>query len=461
MVLLSTLKHVFSPEQPFEKGHPVQLLLYLFNQFNQEAVLLLLNQIETILPPISKQSIELTQKAERIFDEAFETHQQYQHASAEEKEMIELDSDDNTKEWMNAEQFRLCDLYFRKASKLSPKCIKCRLKHLKFLMQCKKTSLAEDIYDKTLSTILQMNAPKIENLIRFYYAYLHYMEDDIESFDAMLSKCLEEEPNNIGMRCQYVVCLSTAQEYEKAYIYLIETLKLLPSQEEDVKHYRVVCGVGCAAIRCVFGVDWSMVAQHLRFVVDNDESNIGVIKYCLSYALHRDGQQEESNQLYHQFVAYIENKQAQAEARKKKREPENKGDAIKDAAAELTMDFFKWKPAEPKDNKAELLDLMLDMAAVCILVVMTYSIAGYTPHIGNGIMDWLVIVAMLIVSCALVTPSLGILLMAVTLPPYHHGLPQHDFNHFAFATRWLCVSAGLLFVYRVVVGGKIPTQRLF
>merc|ERR1712130_605603 len=129
---------------------------------------------------------------------------------------------------------------------------------------------------------------------------MNYMNDDIKSFNKLLKQCLDREPNNIGLRCQYVVALTTNMEYEKSYAYLIETLKTLRVREQElklktaadtkldsrydsmqmIKHYRVICGIGCASIRCVFSEDWSVVTEHLKLAIDNDQSDVGVLRYC-------------------------------------------------------------------------------------------------------------------------------------------------------------------------------------
>eukprot|EP01084_Bolivina_argentea_P104783 187606_1 len=284
MVLLGLIKETLNPENQFEHGHPVQLLLYIFNQFNQESVIFLRNILERTLPSIPNESKKLIDKAENMFKLAYEQHEYYENATDEEKEYIEqeikkkqkelkqdeIDIKQNKKEskeedWMDRKQFQNCDLHFRKASKLSPKCIKCYLKHIIFLFQCKKISMANKIFQKTLTVIHNLQNSKIksknknknknkkntnshnnkmnlltqtelktiETLITFYFGYLYYMNDDINNWNKYLQKCLDLQGNNIGIRCQYIVCLITQTEYEKAYIYIIETLKLLNEKENE------------------------------------------------------------------------------------------------------------------------------------------------------------------------------------------------------------------------------------
>ena len=293
MVLLSVAKQILYPEKLFERGHPVQLLLYLFNQFNQEAAVLLLNQIEILCPEIPKQSQELIDKADKIYKTAYDQHQYYQSAATdEEKEYIEFEmkkknkkmykknrkqikkakkkrynrkssqkqqnADDDQKEteeddetdknWMDAEQFQLCDLLYRKAIKLSPNCIKSHLKLTKFMFQTNKISAANKMHKKIIKMIknaishrkgstpkqtarlnkkskLSRNSginilalgelQRLQTLIMSYFGYMHYMQDDVDSFEKALKRCLEREPKNIGMRCQYVVALTSNKQYEK------------------------------------------------------------------------------------------------------------------------------------------------------------------------------------------------------------------------------------------------------
>merc|ERR1712110_556449 len=72
----------------------------------------------------------------------------------ENKETEEDDAKTSTgKDWMDAQQFQLCDLLYRKAIKLSPNCIKTHLNLTKFLFQTNKMSAAHQIYEKTLKLI--------------------------------------------------------------------------------------------------------------------------------------------------------------------------------------------------------------------------------------------------------------------------------------------------------------------
>ena len=64
MVLLSAVKSLFESENLFEKGHPVQLLLHIFIQFSQESAVILLQEIETLLPTIPIESRQYIQKAQ-------------------------------------------------------------------------------------------------------------------------------------------------------------------------------------------------------------------------------------------------------------------------------------------------------------------------------------------------------------------------------------------------------------
>eukprot|EP01084_Bolivina_argentea_P210808 358698_1 len=222
-----------------------------------------------------------------------------------------------------------------------------------------------------------------------------------------------------------------------------------------IKYHRVICGIGAACIRLIFGIDYKMVIEHLQFVIKYDESNIGIIKYCLSYALYKDGQYDLSNDYYNKFVKYINQKKINALKNKKiENETDNKMD---NAIAQLNMDYFTWHPNTHKDNISEIFDLFVDLIVICIIVFITYMLFGYRPHFGNNIIDWFVICIMLIISCVLCTPSLGVLLIAVSLPPYNNN----EFNYLMFGTKWLCISAGLLFIYRVVIGGEIPKNKWF
>ena len=231
------------------------------------------------------------------------------------------------------------------------------------------------------------------------------------------------------------------------------------------KHYRVICGIGCAAIRCVFSCDWNMVTEHLQFAIANDQSNVGVLRYCLSYSLHKSGQYDESNEHYKYFVYYIDDKKAEAEKSKQKaskKEIKIEEDAKQnDAASELSMDYFKWHPDAKKEKISEIVDLCVDFVAAAVLILFTHYLSGYTPHFGNNLKDWSIIGFMMFVSCLVCTPSLGMLLMAVSLPPFDDTIADPPFDYFKFGAKWMCVSAGLLFVYKVVIGGAAPNGRIF
>ena len=260
-----------------------------------------------------------------------------------------------------------------------------------------------------------------------------------------------------------------------AYDHLMETLEVLKEKEQEIKdnkynsdsvsmqmikHYRVICGIGCAAIRCVFSCDWNLVTEHLKNVIENDQCNVGIFRYCLSYSLYKSGQYNESNDHYNYFVKYINKKKTKRQNTKKETEIDE-DDRKNDATSELnqlSMDYFKWHPNSHKDNLSEIIDICVDVVVVSLLILLTYRIAGYSPHLGNNLMDWCVIGFMLVVSCLLCSPSLGILLLAISLPPLNEGMP---FDYFAFSVKWMCACAGLLFVHRVVIGGEMPRSKLF
>ena len=553
MVLLSAIKSLFESENLFEKGHPVQLLLHIFIQFSQESAVILLQEIETLLPAIPIESRQYIQKAQNVFSIQYQQKEYIQKEEinndddtkdTEQDDNINIDqqeikNNNNNKEWMDNEKFQRCDLYFRKACKTSPKSIKCYIKHIKFLFQCNKMSSANEIYQKLINIIHNLQKSKkgknsssnlsskgsfghqvnnrtkgrfnkkatkkskndnnnkksrektldletlnkLETLTIFYFGYLYYMQDDNKIFDKYLNECLGREPNNIGLRCQYISCLTTSMEYEKAYIYTIETLKLIKDREKDLtqneletmNYYRVICGIGCAAIRCIFGVDWNMISEHLKYAMEYNKEKIGIINYCYSYSLFKCGKYQQSNQYYQKFVKYINKKKEDAQKKKKETKIRNREEididdndkesqqdaAMIDAQSKLSMDNFKWHHPDYIKNKdqknkyklSEIFDDLFDLFVAIIIIILTYYITGYRTQIGNCIMDWFILLIMCLISCILMNPSLGILLIAVSLPPYNQNMMQ--FDYFAFFSKYLCVSLGLFVIYKTIIGGNI------
>jgi len=642
MVLLSLLKDYLEPEQQFEKGHPVQLLLYLFNQFGQEAVVVLLNDIEVMLPAMNGECNKLIVRAQNVFNAEHATYQQYQSATAEQKEQIdretqkkknqllkkkknklrnryktashtvstfddkesksesegddELDPnhngiksdnhDDNDsttdgdtskmkkqKEWMDPEKFIRCDTLFRKAcTKTAPHkyyALRCYMKYLKFLFQCHKFELAAEAQPKLLNLLhdlqklkkncasttttkngvhrnniskLSRRSPangkvtykkssihpgmsvaaeqlfdsdsvdfhKLETLFIFYYGYLHYLQDDVNTFKEVMQQCIEREPDNIGIRCQYVVCLTSQTEYEQAYVHLIGTLGKLKEQEHDVlrrgrahhkqqqqqqdsnstqqlaliKHYRVICGVGTACIRCVYAVDFNMIVEHLQYAMDNDEGKIGVFNYFLSYALYKCGKIAESNDYYNRFVNYVERKKSDALANKtttKKSgvvtttittyDDSNKHNRLIDALSQLNMDFFKWHPDHVVQDKKkasetswdvwDVLDYLVDFLLVLLVILITHLFTGYIPHFGNHWLEYLLILVLSVVGCYVFTPSLGLFLIAVSLPAYDGNMTDADFNYAQCLIKFIAVSCGMMAVYKGTTGATISLFNRF
>ena len=140
-------------------------------------------------------------------------------------------------------------------------------------------------------------------------------------------------------------------------------------------------------------------------------------------------------------------------------------DMINDAASKLNMDFFKWHPDHIQNEKnptskiSEIIEHTVDIIIVLIVFILIHIITGYRPNFGNNIIDWFTIIISLLISCIILSPPLGILLIIVSLPTINED--SLDFNYIGFFSKWGCVSMGLFVLYKTIIGGSIPGSRFF
>jgi len=243
------------------------------------------------------------------------------------------------------------------------------------------------------------------------------------------------------------------------------------NSSERIRYYRVICCIGCAAIRCVYHVDWRAIADHLRCAVKNDDADIGPIRYSLSYALWRCAEFKESKAFYDRFEEYLRKGKATAEEQSKLRmERERNGNVERSEDDERLKlleeawtsdewrESLKWKPiaVEKKDG---FLETFVDCMAVSMVIFIVFSMVGTRPYFGEGLFERGLMLLVLAASCSLVTPSLGITMFVTALPI--QGDDFAGFDHIDFLTKWVCACGITLFFSCIVIGRQVPLRKAF